>query len=320
MTKNLNAEKLYPWNRCIPEEERPDWELLTFNPDDFFGTSLLFRHRRKDTYAVGTVEESSNRDCFFEIPFHSEIFFAARQTEKIWILLAYDGEVEYMVRLRFSAGEPPALLNAEVLSSEVRRCIVNRHGHILIGYDNSWYFSDTCDCEPFPALKGDIGCTGDGQNISALPLLEWYDADGTLLHMFADNRNTVITELNIDSEDRALIALDLADPIVRLAPDGVSFIEKSCIMGMVIEGFTEARDRSGYLISFSAEGSILSEDTAFRLAPPPSETIWVGSEDGAPVPCRASCGSEKELPLDGYSCRANTILIEDDGWLYRIEL
>ena len=74
MTKNLIAEKLYPWKRCIPVDERSDWELLTYNPDDFFGTSMLFRHRENYSYALGVVAETSGGDRFYTVPVLSDIF------------------------------------------------------------------------------------------------------------------------------------------------------------------------------------------------------------------------------------------------------
>ena len=321
MTKDFTAEKLYPWNRCIPEERRDDWELLTFNPDDFFGTALLFRHKKHSTYAVGTVGECSNSDFFCEIPIRDEIFFAARQTEDTWILLVYDGDIEYMMRLRLNAGRRPEVLNTEILGSEVRRCMVNRQGHILIGYDNSCYFSDAYGFDSVPVADLSIESAGAGQNGTILPLLEWYDAEGNLIHMFSDNRNTVITELNIDSEDRALITVDLADPIIRLAPGDISYIDKNCLFGTVIEGLTEAENHSGYLISFSNGREILhdEQELPYRSFSMPS-TMWLESGASGPVPCRVSCGKKENLPLDGYSCRGNTVLIEEDGWIYRLLL
>ena len=321
MTNDITAEKLYPWNRCIPGEKRDDWNLLTFNPDDFFGTALLFCHKKSGTYALGIVGECSNSDFFCEIPLRDEIFFAARQTEDVWILLLYDGTSEYMMRLRLSAGQPPEVLSTEILGSEVRRCMVNRQGHILIGYDNSCYFSDTCGFDSMPVADLSIEHAGIGQNGTILPLLEWYDTDGNLLHMFSDNRNTVITELNIDSEDRALIAVDLEDPIIRLAPGDISYIDRNCLFGTVIEGLTEAQNHSGYLISFSGGREILHDErkTSHRNFSVPS-TVWLGSDATDPVPCRVLCDREESLPLDGYSCRGNTVLIEENGWIYRILL
>ena len=75
MTKDFTAETLYSWKRCIPEEERPDWELLTFNPDDFFGTCLLLRHKGDFSYAIGVVGEASNSDCFFRLPDFLQFYF-----------------------------------------------------------------------------------------------------------------------------------------------------------------------------------------------------------------------------------------------------
>ena len=250
MTKNFTAQTLYSWKRCLPEEERSEWELLTFNPDDFFGTSLLFRRKDRSSYAVGVVGEASNSDRFFELPMFLQFYFAARQTENIWVLLAFDGNGEIMLRIRFTPGKAPLVVSTELLSSEVQRCMINRHGHILVGYDNSLYFSDTQNSEEFsPIADLSIEHTHPGAKGFVLPLLEWYDAEGNLIHMFTDNMNTSITEINIDAEDRALVTVDLADPIIRLSLDGITCIEKNCLEGTVIEGITEASDKSGYLIS-----------------------------------------------------------------------
>ena len=83
--------------------------------------------------------------------------------------------------------------------------------------------------------------------------MEWYDSDGKLIHMFTDNINTTVTELTIDAEDRALIALDLSDALVRLEPGRICFEEQDCLHGKMIEGITEAKDHSGYLLSFAAD-------------------------------------------------------------------
>lgn len=147
-----------------------------------------------------------------------------RQTEDIWVILVFDGSEEHMMRIRFSPGKAPAVLTAEPLSSEVNRCIVNRRGHILIGYDNSGFFSDTQNIEDFsPIADISISHAFAGENGIVLPLLEWYDSDGKLIHMFTDNINTTVTELTIDAEDRALIALDLSDALVRLEPGRTCF-------------------------------------------------------------------------------------------------
>lgn len=317
MTKNLIAEKLYPWKRCIPVDERSDWELLTYNPDDFFGTSMLFRHRENSSYALGVVAETSGGDRFYTVPVLSDIFFAVRQTEDIWVILVFDGSEEHMMRIRFSPGKEPAVLTAEPLSSEVNRCIVNRRGHILIGYDNSGFFSDTQNIEDFsPIADISISHAFAGENGIVLPLMEWYDSDGKLIHMFTDNINTTVTELTIDAEDRALIALDLSDALVRLEPGRICFEEQDCLHGKMIEGITEAKDHSGYLLSFAAD-----EHDVLQLpwTEPFPQTVWL-NPGGDPAVCRTFSETGAELPMDSYSCRANTILIEDEGWIFRLML
>lgn len=322
MTKNFTAQTLYSWKRCLPEEERSEWELLTFNPDDFFGTSLLFRRKDRSSYAVGVVGEASNSDRFFELPMFLQFYFAARQTENIWVLLAFDGNGEIMLRIRFTPGKAPLVVSTELLSSEVQRCMINRHGHILVGYDNSLYFSDTQNSEEFsPIADLSIEHTHPGAKGFVLPLLEWYDAEGNLIHMFTDNMNTSITEINIDAEDRALVTVDLADPIIRLSLDGITCIEKNCLEGTVIEGITEASDKSGYLISCTRKENDPSKfETLPTGLPPFAETFWLDADGDRYCDCRAFSESGEQLPLDSYSCRGNTILIEDEGWIYRIML
>lgn len=146
---------------------------------------MLFRHRKNSSYALGVVAETSGGDRFYTVPVLSDIFFAVRQTEDIWVILVFDGSEEHMMRIRFSPGKEPAVLTAEPLSSEVNRCIVNRRGHILIGYDNSGFFSDTQNIEDFsPIADISISHAFAGENGIVLPLMEWYDSDGKLIHMF----------------------------------------------------------------------------------------------------------------------------------------
>lgn len=317
MSKNLIAEKLYPWERCIPSGERSDWELLTYNPDDFFGTSMLFQHRELSAYAVGAVSETSGGECFHVIPLFFDIFFAVRQTEDIWVILAFDGSDELLLRLRFAPGREPDILTAQQLPGEVSRCVVNRRGHILIGYDNGRFFSDTQNTETIhPVADLSLPNTFPGKNGMVLSLLEWYDFNGNLLHIIADNMNTAVTELTIDSEDRALVALDLSHTLVRLDAEKISFEEKKCLHSRTIEGITEAGDHSGYLLSFTEE---LSE-VSIPGGPQQPQTVWLSSGSEDPVTCRAFSEDGEELPMDSYSCRGNTILIEDDGWIFRIIL
>lgn len=318
MTKNFIAEKLYPWERCIPADQRSDWELLTYNPDDFFGTSMLLRHRENSSYALGVVTEISGGDRFYPLPILSDIFFAVRQTEEIWVLLVFDGSEESLMRIRFAPGKDPVVLISEPLSSEVNRCIVNRRGHILIGYDNSAFFSDTQNIEDFSLSANASGSYAfTGQNGRMLPLLEWYDFHGNLIHMFTDNINTTVTELTIDAEDRALIALDLSDALVRLEPGRIHFDEKDCLHARMVEGITEAKDHSGYLLSFSTEES---DDSCLPRTDSFPQTVWLNPSDEPPVACRTFSEAGDELPMDSYSCRGNTILIEEDGWIFRVML
>ena len=317
MTKDFTAETLYSWKRCIPEEERPDWELLTFNPDDFFGTCLLLRHRGDFSYAIGVVGEASNSDCFFRLPDFLQFYFASRQTENIWVLLAFDGGGEIMLRIKFVAGRPPLVVSMDQLNGEVQRCMINRHGHILVGYDNSAYFSDTQNSEEFsPIADLSVEHTHPGKRGFVLPLFEWYDEEANLIHMFSDNMNTAVTEINIDAEDRALVTVDLADPIIRLSLDGITCIEKGCLEDVVIEGVTEAADKSGYLISCTRKGCEQSQLELLPIGLPPfSETLWLDADGEQYYDCRAFSESGEQLPLDSYSCRGNTVLIEDDGWI-----
>lgn len=324
MTKNFIAEKLYPWNRCIPAEERSDWELCTFNSDDFFGTSMLFRHAEGENYAVGVVGEADGSDFFHEIPVLSEIFFAVRQTEEIWVLLAYDGSDEHMIRIRLAPGKEPLILSTELLPSQVSRCIINRRGHILIGYDNSSFFSDVYDREDFrPVTDIALSHAFAGENGTVLPLLEWYNFDGQLIHMFTDNMNTAVTELTIDGNDSALVAVDMADSIIRLQEGAISFIENEYFHFRLIEGLAESGDLSGYLVSFQDEEEtlILPPPKSTLLSDPAFRTVWIDPDSEIfPLPCRAFDPSGRELPLDSYCCRGNIVLIEEDGWIFRIIL
>ena len=318
MSKNLIAEKLYPWERCIPAGERSDWELLTYNPDDFFGTSMLFRHRKLSAYAIGVVAEADGDDCFHVIPLFFDVFFAVRQTEDIWVMLAFDGSEELLLRIRFVPGKEPDILTVRPLPGEVSRCIVNRHGHILIGYDNGIFFSDSEGSRDFRPVA-DISLPNNfaGKKGTVLPLLEWYDSGGRLIHIFADNMNTAVTELTIDAEDRALMSLDFSDLLIRLDPEKISFEEKEFLHSKTVEGITETSDHSGYVISFT-EG--FTEGRSVPEEPQTPQTVWIDPEKELPVVCRAYSPSGDELPMDSYSCRANIILIEDSGWIFRVTL
>ena len=69
-------------------------------------------------------------------------------------------------------------------------------------------------------------------------------------------------------------------------------------------------------ISFTEE---LSE-VSIPGGPQQPQTVWLSSGSEDPVTCRAFSEDGEELPMDSYSCRGNTILIEDDGWIFRIIL
>ncbi len=322
MIKNFTAETLYSWKRCIPEKEHSEWELVAFNPDDFFGTSLLFRRWDRSAYAIGVVGEASNSDRFFSLPGLFEFFFASRQTEDTWIILAFDGNSEIMFRIQFIPGKMPLVIDMIFLSGEVQRCMINRQGQVLIGYDNSSYFSDMENTELFsPVTDLNTSYAHPGKKGLELPLFEWYSAEGERIHTISDNINTTVTEINIDVEDRALIAVDLTDPIIRLSLDKISCIEKKCFEGTVIEGITEAGDKSGYLISYSKKAVKPSDEKKLSSGFLPfSETFWLDADSEQHYSCRVFSESGDPLPLDSYSCRCNTILIEESGWLYRVTL
>ena len=135
--------------------------------------------------------------------------------------------------------------------------------------------------------------------------------------MFTDNINTTVTELTIDTQDRALVALDFSDPLIRLEPENISLEEKICIQSRMIEGITEAKDHSGCLISFTEEEY---DRQSLPGSAPSTVTVWLNYDSETPVACRTFNDTGAELPMDSYSCRANTILIEDDGWIFRVML
>ena len=84
----------------------------------------------------------------------------------------------------------------------------------------------------------------------------------------------------------------------------------------MIEGITEAKDHSGYLLSFAAD-----EHDVLQLpwTEPFPQTVWLNPSSD-PAVCRTFSETGAELPMDSYSCRANTILIEDEGWIFRLML
>ncbi len=330
MKKIFKAKKLYQWNRCIPVGERSDWELAAYNPDDYFGTSLLF-HNNRSEYALGAVSETGRNDCFYHLRNFAEIFFASRQTENIWAVLACFDDMEYLLRIRFETGQNPLVLNIIPLESEVSRCMINRRGHILIGYDNSSYYSEPTVAQTTSGFTntglwgksgasktaqatGTVGFSFPGQR-PVPPLLEWYDAEGKLLYLFSDNLNTSITELNIDSNDNALAAADLSEFILRLSEDKISYISDPDLPHFTICGLTETPDRSGCLITYS----LLPSGSESSDTEDVYKSVWMSAGE-KPAECAVFSEEGKELPLNGYSCRANVILIESEGWIYRVGL